>query len=63
MVVALTVLCTGAVAFLLRVLVALVREWMGPHPLSAAFHFARFNPSRQQGQLLVMNRAIFLLAS
>jgi len=51
--VALVLLCIGAVAFLLRVLAALLRDGMRS-PASIQIHFAKFNPSRR-GELIEMN--------
>jgi hypothetical protein len=53
--VALAVLCIGAVTFLLRVLVALVKDWMRLPPRTAKFYRARFNPSKQPGELIVVD--------
>jgi len=53
--IALAALCIGAVTFSLRVLVALVREWMQAPPHTAKFYFARFSPLKQRGELIVMN--------
>lgn len=50
--VALAVLCIGAVTFLLRVLLALIKEVMN-QPRGVQVYFARFNPSRQQELILV----------
>jgi branched-subunit amino acid transport protein len=52
--VALALLCVGAVAFLVRVLVALLKEGTQAPP-TVRFHFARFNPSKRGGELVVMN--------
>lgn len=52
--IALAVLCIGAVVFLLRVLVALVGEWTNLPYHKAEFYFARFNPSRRWGEVVVM---------
>jgi len=52
---ALALLCIGAVAFLVRVLAALLREGMSS-PSSVHIHFAKFNPSRR-GELIEMNIA------
>jgi len=49
--VALTIVSTGAVLFLLRVLIALVREGMRLPPSAVRIHFAKFNPSPGRGQL------------
>ena len=53
--VALTIVCTGAVLFLLRVLIALVGEWISLPPSAVRIHFAKFNPTRGRGQLIEMN--------
>jgi len=50
--VALALLCVGAVAFLLRVLAALLREGASSPP-AIRVHFAKFNPSRR-GELIEM---------
>ena len=55
--VALALLCIGAVSFLLRVLVALVKEGIHVPPRTAKLYFARFKPSRQ-GELVVMRPEI-----
>jgi hypothetical protein len=52
---ALALLCIGAVAFLLRVLAALVREGVSS-PAAVPVHFAKFNPSRR-GELIEMTIA------
>jgi hypothetical protein len=52
--VGLMVLALGAVAFLLRVLFALVREGMRVSHPTAQVYFARFNPSRVRKDLIVM---------
>jgi hypothetical protein len=56
--VALVILCVGAVMFLLRVLVALVREMSLP-PRALRVYFAKFHPSKSQaykrrGELIIM---------
>jgi len=53
--VALAILCVGAVAFLLRVLAALVKEGMSLHSSAVRVHLAKFNPSRKRGELIEMN--------
>jgi len=53
--IALLILCICAVAFLLRVLAALVMEGMRVPPGGVTVHFAKFNPSRRSRQLIVMN--------
>jgi len=62
--VALTVLCAGAVIFLLRVLAALLREAMQAPPEPVKVYLAKFNPSTAsplrtisypRGELIMMN--------
>jgi hypothetical protein len=53
--VALAILCIGAVAFLLRVLAAFVKEGMRAPAGFVHAHFTKFNPSRRRGQLIEMN--------
>jgi hypothetical protein len=53
--VVMAVLCVGAVAFLLCVLVALVREWMRLTSRTEMFYLSKFNPSEARGELVVMN--------
>jgi hypothetical protein len=53
--VALAILCIGAVTFLLRVLTALVQEWISMPASAVRVHFAKFDPSRRRGQLIAMN--------
>jgi hypothetical protein len=43
------------VTFLLRILIALVKEGMSVPPRAVRVYLAKFNPSRQQGELIVMN--------
>ena len=51
---ALALLCIGAVTFLLRVLVALVREAMnGPGDMRV--YLAKFSPSRRGAELILMH--------
>jgi hypothetical protein len=52
--VALAILCVGAVIFLLRVLAALMMEWMSLAAKGVRVHFAKFNPSRRRGELIEM---------
>jgi len=49
------VLCVGAVIFLLRALVALMKEAMSPPPRPLKVHLAKFHPCKRQGELIVMN--------
>jgi len=51
----LAALCVSAVTFLLRVLVALVKEWVGLPPRTTKLYLAKFNPPRRRGELIVMN--------
>lgn len=55
---ALAVLCIGAVSVLLRVLVALVKEWVGSQPRTRKFYLVKSSPSRQRGELIVMNPVV-----
>jgi hypothetical protein len=52
--VALAALALGAVAFLMRVLVALVREGMRVPPGTTKVYFSRHNPPRTRKDLIVM---------
>jgi len=51
---ALAVLCIGAVTFLLRVLVALIKEAMN-QPRGMKVYLAKFSPSRRQEELILVN--------
>lgn len=51
---ALAVLCVGAVIFLLRVLVALVKEHSNTSVRSVELYWAQFHPQRRQAQLIVL---------
>ena len=57
--VALAILCMGAVTFLLRVLAALVKEWLSYPPSAIRIHIAKFEPVRRQGELIEMNPKAF----
>jgi len=49
-----TFLCAGAVVFMLRFLAALSREGkLSPQPIKV--YFAKFNPAKRRGELIVMN--------
>lgn len=48
-------LCISAVAFLLRVLVALLKEEKCLPPRVVKVYLAKFNPSNKRGELIVMN--------
>src|SRR5271156_336660 len=50
-----TFLCAGAVLFMLRVLIALLRESKSPSPRSLTIYFAKFNPTKRRGELIIMN--------
>ena len=52
---ALTLLCISAVIFLLRVVVALVKEWVSLSRGTVKVYVAKFNPSGRRGELIVMN--------
>jgi hypothetical protein len=53
--VALAILGVGAVTFLLRFLIALVKEGMSVPPRAVRVYLAKFNPSGQRRELIVMN--------
>jgi hypothetical protein len=48
-------LCAGAVVFMLRFLVALLREEKSLSPRPVRVYFARFNPVKRRGELIFMN--------
>ncbi len=50
----LTLLCVGAVGFLLRVLAALFRESRRFVPVEGRAHLAKYDPSKKQGKLIVI---------
>ncbi len=50
-----TLLCAGAVLFLLRFLAALLREEQRLSPRPIKVYLARFNPPKPRGELIVMN--------
>ena len=52
---ALTSLCTGAVVFMLRFLVALLKEGKSVAPRPVRVYFAKFNPVKRRGELIIMN--------
>jgi hypothetical protein len=52
---ALVVLCVAAVAFLLRVLAALLKESMTPAPRPLKALLAKFHPSPKRGELIVIH--------
>jgi hypothetical protein len=49
------VLCAGAVTFLLRVLLAFVKDAMMAQPQAWKGHLAKYNPIRRRGELIVMS--------
>jgi len=53
-----TSVCAGAVVFMLRFLVALLKESTGPQR-QVSIYLARFNPSKRRGELIVMNSNSF----
>jgi len=50
-----TSLCAGAVVFMLRFLSALLREGKNVSPPPIRVYFAKFNPAKPRGELIVMN--------
>ena len=58
MTIGLTILCIGAVTFLLRVLVALVKEWMSFSRNEEGVDFEKFTPSRPRGKLIEMSSEV-----
>jgi len=52
---ALVVLCIGAVTFLLRVLVALIREAISKQTRDMQVYLAKFRPSIRRRKLTLMN--------
>ena len=52
---ALVGLCIGAVTFLLRVLVAFVRDATSPQPLDMQVYLAKFRPPIRRQELMLMN--------
>jgi hypothetical protein len=51
----LTSLCAGAVLFMLRFLAALLREGKKLSPRPIRIYFAKFNPVKRRGELIIMN--------
>ena len=51
----LTFLCAGAVLFMLRFLAALLREERALSPRPISIYFAKFNPVKRRGELIIMN--------
>jgi hypothetical protein len=52
---AIGLLCASAVIFMVRVLAALVKERKSLSPQAIRVYFARFNPVKRRGELIVMN--------
>ena len=50
----LVVMCVAAVIFLLRVLAALLKEWLAPAARPRRMQVAKFYPSRKRGELIVI---------
>jgi len=50
-----TLLCAGAVVFMLRFLAALLREGKNLSPRPIRIYFAKFNPVKRRGELIIMN--------
>jgi len=50
-----TLLCAGAVVFMLRFLAALLREGKSLSPRPGRVYFAKFNPAERRGELITMN--------
>jgi Putative beta-barrel porin-2, OmpL-like. bbp2 len=51
----LTSLCAGTVVFMLRFLAALLREGKSRSMQPVRVYFARFNPAKRRGELIIMN--------
>src|SRR5579863_7268151 len=49
------IVCVCAVTFMLRFLVALLKEGMSLPSRAVNIYFAKFNPSRKRGELIFMN--------
>jgi hypothetical protein len=52
--VVLAIVCIGAVMFLLRVLAALVKEWVRLHSSAVRAHSVMFKPAQRRGQIIEM---------
>jgi hypothetical protein len=50
-----TSLCAGAEVFMLRFLAALLRERKSLPPRPVRVYFAKFNPTKRRGELIIMN--------
>jgi hypothetical protein len=47
--------CAGAVVFMLRFIAALLREGRSLSPRPMRVYFAKFNPAKRRGELIIMN--------
>ena len=50
-----TLLCAGAVLFMLRFIAGLLREGKSLSPRPIRIYFAKFNPAKRRGELIIMN--------
>src|SRR6202521_2934532 len=50
-----TSMCAGAVVFMLRFLAALLREGKSRSPRAVRVYFAKFNPAKRRGELIIMD--------
>src|SRR5580658_6391899 len=55
-----TFLCAGAVLFMLRVLIALLGERKNLSLRPPTIYFAKFNPTKRSGELIIMNSKNFM---
>jgi|HubBroStandDraft_3_1064219.scaffolds.fasta_scaffold42461_1 hypothetical protein len=55
-----TFLCAGAVLFMLRVLIALLGERKNLSRRPPTIYFAKFNPAKRSGELIIMNSKNFM---
>ena len=55
---AMLAVCLAGSAFMLRVLAALLSEWIAPTPLTIKGYLARFVPSRKRGEVIMMTDEI-----
>jgi hypothetical protein len=58
-----TLLCVGAVVFMLRLLAALLGEVRSLSPRPISVYFAKFNPSKRRGELIIMNSKAYVRKS
>ena len=57
------ILCTGAAVFMLRILGALLKERKNLSPQAIELYFAKFNPVKPRGELIVMNSKSYVRKS